>query len=226
MPPERIEPFDLQLILSVRARAGQACEGPSGPPLLLPDCPPLGGWGDRRGEFFAYRSVEGGYPSTRQTTQQWDRAARGCDTLAGLPPPPGEESSLALLLFRQTTACRAFTYCASIAGTDHGNTDAQAAKGGPPCWPAAFRAVPLCGSQDSACHRTYHKAAASFLRTWAKTSTTAGVENQRFCPHQAGWEATKSYCGGATRWAAHRWDPSPLLLLLPARRCLARCSSV
>ena len=54
------------------------------------------------------------------------------------------------------------------------NTDAQAAWGGTPCRPVAFGAVPLYESQDSAYHRTYHKAAVSFLRTWAKTSTTTG----------------------------------------------------
>lgn len=54
------------------------------------------------------------------------------------------------------------------------NTGAQAAWGGTPRWPVAFRAVPLSRSQDSAYHRTYHKAAVSFVRTWAKTSTTTG----------------------------------------------------
>ena len=55
-----------------------------------------------------------------------------------------------------------------------GNTDAQAAQGETLHWPVAFKAVPLYRSQDSAYHRTYHEAAVSFLRTWAKTSTTTG----------------------------------------------------
>ena len=62
-----------------------------------------------------------------------------------------------------------------------GNTDAQAAQGETLRWPVAFRAVPLYRSQDSAYHRTYHEAAVSFIRTWAKTSTTTGPNIRK--PH-------------------------------------------
>ena len=70
---------------------------------------------------------------------------------------------------RQLGAARAPPACSL-----RGNTDAQAAQGKTLRRPVAFRAVPLYRSQDSAYHRTYHEAAVSFIRTWAKTSTTTG----------------------------------------------------
>jgi hypothetical protein len=62
--------------------------------------------------------------------------------------------------------------------------------------PVAFRAVPLYRSQDSAYHRTYHEAAVSFLRTWAKTSTTTGPQ---------GTDSIQDFTSAAVSlvWAGH-----------------------
>ena len=87
-----------------------------------------------------------------------------------------------------------------------GNTGAQAAQGGTLRWPDAFRAVPLYRSQDSAYHRTYHEAAVSFIRTWAKTSTTTGKQSFR--------------CGSATpRNLTGRSQPDPSITVVVPHRC-------
>ena len=72
----------------------------------------------------------------------------------------------------------------ALADASHTNADAQAAQGETPCWPVAFKAVPLCGSQDSAYYRTY--------RWQLRPSSQHG-------PRRPPWQATeKQHCVG---WA-------------------------